>query len=66
LRWLLAPAWDTQLPAMAHYPDSKVLASGWLVGEKSIAGRAPMIDAPMVPDTWRYSEFGRGFARKFI
>jgi len=42
-----SPAWDTQLPVVARYPDSGVLASGWLVGEKSIAGRAAMIDAPM-------------------
>jgi glutamine amidotransferase-like uncharacterized protein len=32
---------------VARYPDSEVLASGWLVGEKAIAGRAAMIDAPM-------------------
>jgi hypothetical protein len=42
-----SPAWDTQLPVIARYPDSKVLASGWLVGEKTIAGRAAMIDAPL-------------------
>jgi hypothetical protein len=42
-----SPAWDTQLPVVARYPQSKVLASGWLVGEKAIAGRAAMIDAPM-------------------
>jgi len=29
------------------YPDSGVLASGWLVGEKVIAGKAAVIDAPM-------------------
>ncbi|HMC58192.1 MAG TPA: hypothetical protein VKJ01_03265, partial [Candidatus Solibacter sp.] len=42
-----SPAWDTQLPVVARYPDSHLLASGWLVGEKTIAGRAAMIDAPM-------------------
>jgi hypothetical protein len=42
-----SPAWDTQLPVVARYPDSGLLASGWLVGEKVIAGRAAMIDAPM-------------------
>src|SRR5207249_9234713 len=42
-----SPAWDTQLPVVARYPDSGVLASGWLVGEKVIAGRAALIDAPM-------------------
>jgi zinc carboxypeptidase len=42
-----SPAWETQLPAVARYPDSGLLASGWLVGEKVIAGRAALIDAPM-------------------
>ena len=40
-------AWDTQLPVVARYPESDVLASGWLVGEKVIAGHASLIDAPM-------------------
>ena len=40
-----SPAWETELPAVAHYPDSGLLASGWLVGEKVIAGRAALIDA---------------------
>lgn len=42
-----SPAWDTQLPVVARYPASGLLASGWLVGEKSIANRAALIDAPM-------------------
>ncbi|HEX4595527.1 MAG TPA: M14 metallopeptidase family protein, partial [Bryobacteraceae bacterium] len=42
-----SPAWDTQLPVVARYPDSGILASGWLVGEKLIANRAAVIDAPM-------------------
>jgi hypothetical protein len=42
-----SPAWDTQLPVVARYPDSGILASGWLVGEKVIANRAAVIDAPM-------------------
>jgi hypothetical protein len=42
-----SPAWDTQLPVIARYPDNGVLASGWLVGEKVIAGHAAMIDAPL-------------------
>jgi hypothetical protein len=42
-----SPAWDTQLPVVARYPDSGVLASGWLVGEKTIAGKAALIDAPI-------------------
>jgi len=42
-----SPAWDTQLPVVARYPESGILASGWLVGEKVIANRAALIDAPM-------------------
>jgi hypothetical protein len=42
-----SPAWDTQLPVVARYPETGVLASGWLVGEKVIAGKAALIDAPM-------------------
>jgi zinc carboxypeptidase len=42
-----SPAWDTQLPVVARYPESGVLASGWLVGEKVIAGKAALIDAPI-------------------
>jgi hypothetical protein len=32
---------------VARYPDSSILASGWLVGDKVIANRAAVIDAPM-------------------
>ena len=32
---------------MARYPESGILASGWLVGEKVLANRAAVIDAPM-------------------
>jgi len=42
-----SPAWDTQLPVVARYPESGVLASGWLVGEKVIAGHASVVDAPL-------------------
>ncbi|HUB82213.1 MAG TPA: M14 metallopeptidase family protein [Bryobacteraceae bacterium] len=42
-----SPAWDTDLPVVARYPESNLLASGWLVGEKVIAGKAALIDAPM-------------------
>jgi hypothetical protein len=42
-----SPAWETQLPVVARYPESGVLASGWLVGEKVIAGHAAIVDAPM-------------------
>ncbi len=40
-----SPAWETRLPVVARYTDSAVLASGWLEGEKVIAGRAAIIDA---------------------
>jgi hypothetical protein len=42
-----SPAWDTELPVVARYPADHLLASGWLVGEKVIAGKAALIDAPM-------------------
>jgi hypothetical protein len=42
-----SPAWETKLPAVARYPESGVLASGWLEGEKVIAGRAALVDAPL-------------------
>jgi hypothetical protein len=42
-----SPAWDTQLPVVARYPADGILASGWLVGEKVLANRAALIDAPM-------------------
>jgi hypothetical protein len=42
-----SPAWETQLPVVARYADSNVLASGWLEGENVIAGKAAVIDAPM-------------------
>ena len=42
-----SPAWETELPVIARYPDSGVLASGWLEGEKVIAGKAALVDAPL-------------------
>jgi hypothetical protein len=42
-----SPAWETALPVAGRYPDSGVLASGWLEGEKVIAGRAALVDAPL-------------------
>jgi hypothetical protein len=42
-----SPAWDTQLPVVVRYPESGILASGWLVGAKVLANRAALIDAPM-------------------
>jgi hypothetical protein len=39
-----SPAWETNGAAIARYPDAQVLASGWLLGEKLIAGRAALVD----------------------
>jgi hypothetical protein len=33
--------------AVATYPDTQILASGWLLGEKHLARRAAIVDAPM-------------------
>jgi len=40
-----SPAWETELPTVAKYPEAGLLASGWLVGEKVIAGRVALVDA---------------------
>jgi hypothetical protein len=46
-----SPAWD--IPAgsparvVARYTESGVLASGWLLGEKHIAGKAALLEYPM-------------------
>jgi Zinc carboxypeptidase len=37
-----SPIWNID-ESVARYPDSGVLASGWLLGEKRIAGRAALI-----------------------
>jgi hypothetical protein len=46
-----SPAWDVPQgsPArvIARYPDSGVLASGWLLGEKYVAGKAALVEVPM-------------------
>ncbi len=45
-----SPVWQTQglrgAVTPLRYPASNVLASGWLLGEKFIAGQAPLVDIP--------------------
>src|SRR5262249_45828146 len=52
------PVWFEESPAfeiptgsparvVARYPSSDVLASGWLLGEKNLAGRAALVDVPI-------------------
>jgi hypothetical protein len=40
-----SPAWETSEAALARYPASGLLASGWLLGEKHLANRAALVDA---------------------
>jgi hypothetical protein len=40
-----SPAWETAETAVAKYPASGLLASGWLLGESHIAGRTALVDA---------------------
>jgi hypothetical protein len=42
-----SPAFDTQLPSPIRYVEKGLLASGWLLGEKTIAGQAALVDAPL-------------------
>ena len=42
-----SPAWDTQETTVARYPDSGILASGWLLGESAIARRSALVDAKL-------------------
>ncbi len=44
------PAFDPSAPAVrsiARYAPSGILASGWLLGEKFIAGKSALVEAPM-------------------
>ncbi len=39
-----SPAWEAKGAAIARYPDAQILASGWLLGGKLLAGRAALVD----------------------
>ncbi len=42
-----SPAWKAEKPlAVAQYPEKGILASGWLLGESYLAGRAALLDIP--------------------
>jgi hypothetical protein len=38
-----SPAWEKEEGVVARYPENGILASGWLLGEKHIAGAAALI-----------------------
>jgi hypothetical protein len=40
------PAWDSEY-GILKYAETKVLASGWLLGEKLIEGKSAVLDVPM-------------------
>ncbi len=40
-----SPAWETEERSVARYPDTALLASGWLLGDKLLARRSALVDA---------------------
>ena len=40
-----SPAWETEERTVARYPDTGLLASGWLLGDKLLAKRSALVDA---------------------
>lgn len=43
-----SPAWEgVTSGVIARYPESKLLASGWLLGEKFLTGRAALAEVPV-------------------
>jgi hypothetical protein len=40
-----SPVWSTEEESVAKYPANHVLASGWLLGEKYVAGKTALIHA---------------------
>ncbi len=44
-----SPAWEltTAEKSVANYPGQNLLASGWLLGEKYLATRSALVDAPL-------------------
>jgi len=46
-----SPAWEvtggTAARSIARYPESGVLASGWLLGERHLIGRSALVEVPM-------------------
>jgi hypothetical protein len=39
-----SPAWEPQPDSVARYPENHILASGWLLGERVLAGRSALCD----------------------